>query len=329
VAVLLGLERMTRLASISILLLGASLISAQTPAPNATSAPTGRASQTSKRTSKKSAQRLAKPTPATPVAVVPQPPPPPPTLAQQSPVTPRVTYQNGLLSIDAPNSTLGDILGGIRRATGATIDGPMNLNDRVIVHLGPGEPRQVMASLLGSSRFDFIVMGTPQQPNGLSRIVLMARQGGNEQQQNAGAPVNQAAQQPAQVADTDGEEEDNTPDRDDNSDGPPSQPMVAQPAPEQQNPVPQPQMPPDQTAQPQGQQNQQGQQNPQGQQGQLGQYSGQQGQQDQGQNPQAAPNSPKTPEQLYKELQNLERQRQQQQQQQPQNQNQDQQPPPQ
>src|SRR5450432_2401089 len=43
---------------------------------------------------------------ATPVAEVPQTPPPPPTLEQSPPMAPRITYQNGQLSIDAHNSTL-------------------------------------------------------------------------------------------------------------------------------------------------------------------------------------------------------------------------------
>jgi hypothetical protein len=214
-----------------------------------------------------------------------------------------------LLSIDAPNSTLGDILGGIRRATGATIEGPSSVGDRMVVHLGPGQPRQVVAALLGTSRFDYIVMGTPQQPNSVNHLVLMARQGGNQPSNPAAAAGAPAQQQPspAVTANTE-DEEDEAPERDE--DNPPSQPAVAQPEPQQQQgPGQAPQLPPDQMAPQQGQPNQ--------------------GQQNQGQQNQAQPDqqqaAPKTPEQLYKELQDLERQRQQPQNQ---NQNQNQNPPP-
>jgi hypothetical protein len=287
---------MKRFASISVALLSATLVFAQA-APKVPAEPTSPKTSSSKRTaSKKSSKKIAKPPAEVVVAAVPAPPPPPPTLAQQPPVAPRVTFQNGLLSIDAPNSTLGDILGGIRRATGAILDGPTNLSDRVVVHLGPGQPRDVMAALLGSSRFDFVVMGTPQQPNGVGRILLMARQGTTEPQPSSSANSFPAAnrpiqpQRPANVNNGDSDEED-VPDRDESSDAPPVAPIATP----DQNPVQQQQMPPEQTAPPQ---------NPQ----------------DQNQ-----ANTPKTPEQLYRELQSLERQRQQPQNQPPTNQ----QPPPQ
>jgi len=260
---------------IPVLLLVTAIVCAQTAPPKAA------ATVGQKPATKKSSKKLSKKKPPAEVKVEPPPaPPPPPTLAQQPPVAPRVTYRDGLLAIDAPNSTLGDIFGGIKRLTGATVDGPANLNDRVIVHLGPGQPREVIAALLNGSRFDYVVMGSPQQPNGISRIVLMARQGSVEPTAVAAATPtpNRPAPGRPPVANTspDGDEEDSA-DSGENADTPNPQPVVAQPS--QPGPVPPP-MPPDQN--PPAQPNQQG-----------------------------TPTQPKTPEQLYKELQNLERQRQQ------------------
>src|SRR6185369_11499294 len=65
----------------------------------------------------------AVPAAATPVAapVVPQPPPTP----ENSPAkAPQVSMSNGMLSIVAENSTLGDVLKGIHSATGASVDIP-------------------------------------------------------------------------------------------------------------------------------------------------------------------------------------------------------------
>lgn len=299
-----GVHTMKTLASISITLVLATQLCAQsapkTPVPQASSAQSATPATSKisgKRASiRKSSRKHSKPAPVVAAPVAPQPPPPPPTLAQQAPVAPRVTFQNGLLFIDAPNSTLGDILNGIRRVTGATIDGPSNVNDRVIVHLGPGQPRDVMNALLSSSRFNFVVMGTPQQPNGLSRIVLMARQGTAEPPATAAnnTPVARPMPQRQPVISSGDSDEDEVPERDEETEQPPSPPTAVQPE-GQYTGQPQQQMPPDQNA-PQAQ----------------------------GDPNQANQNAPKTPEQLYKELQDLERQRQQ-----PQNQpptNPDQQP---
>ena len=268
---------MKNITSISVVVLAATLGFAQSAPTRPVAAPaTAKSSAAPAKAAKKKSRKQAKPTPVQ-VETVPAPPPPPPTLAQQPPVAPNVVYKNGLLSIDAPNSTLGDILGGIRRATGVSIEGPTAIGDRMVVHLGPGEPRQIVASLLGGSRFDYIVMGSPQQPNGINKLVLLARQGGAPPVTGAVSPTMPQQQQRVVVANTD-EDEDDVPERDENADVPPSQPVVAQPEPQYTG---QP-MPPEQNANQPDQQNQ----DPNN------------------------PNAPKTPEQLYKELQSLERQRQ-------------------
>src|SRR6266481_1191568 len=66
----------------------------------------------------------------------------------QIPPTPaKVSYQGGLLTISAQNSTLGEILRDVRKLTGASIDvppGSAGTSERVIAHLGPGAPRDVL-----------------------------------------------------------------------------------------------------------------------------------------------------------------------------------------
>jgi len=117
-----------------------------------------------------------------------QPPPPPlpsgPTGPIQSqvpldaiaPVPPQVNYQSGELTIIAPNSTLGDILRAVRKQTGAEIEIP-EARERVVTHLGPGLPRDVMAELLNGSRFNYVLLGSPQDPGALTRVVLVAKTG--------------------------------------------------------------------------------------------------------------------------------------------------------
>jgi hypothetical protein len=89
-------------------------------------------------------------------------------------VPPQVTYQDNQLTIVAPNSTLGDILRAIRKLTGAEIEIP-SAPERVVTHLGPGPARSVVAELLNGSRFNYVLLGSPQDDTALTRIVLVAK----------------------------------------------------------------------------------------------------------------------------------------------------------
>ncbi len=93
-----------------------------------------------------------------------------------APVPPQVSYQNGKLTIVAANSTLGDILRAVKKQTGAEIEIPA-ANDRVVTHLGPGTAREVMADLLNGSRFNYVLLGSAQDSNLLTRVVLVAKTG--------------------------------------------------------------------------------------------------------------------------------------------------------
>jgi len=109
-----------------------------------------------------------------------------------APVAPQVSFQNGQLTIVAPNSTLGDVLRAVRKQTGAEIEIP-SATDRVVTHLGPGPARDVMAELLNGSRFNYVLLGSPEDANALTRVVLVAKSG-PENAPPAGQP---AMQQPA------------------------------------------------------------------------------------------------------------------------------------
>lgn len=104
----------------------------------------------------------------------------PAPLLQKPAVPPTVTMQNGLLSIDASNSNLSDVLTAVKRATGATIEGAGSANERVVVHLGPGHPNEVISALLNGSRYDYVLLGSAQHPGAVTRIMLNVRQGGDQ-----------------------------------------------------------------------------------------------------------------------------------------------------
>ena len=93
-----------------------------------------------------------------------------------SPVLPQVSFQNGQLTIVAPNSTLAEVLRAVKKQTGAEIEIP-SATDRVVTRLGPGPARDVMAELLNGSRFNYVLLGSPDDANALTRVVLVAKSG--------------------------------------------------------------------------------------------------------------------------------------------------------
>jgi len=140
----------------------------------------------------KKQQPLPPPLPSGPQGPVPQVP-----LDAIPAVAPEVSYQNGLLTIVAPNSTLGDILRSVRKHTAADIEVPATASERVVTRLGPGPAREVMAELLNGSRFNYILLASPEDANALVRVVLVAKTGPDTPNAD---PANKNAAAPAQVA---------------------------------------------------------------------------------------------------------------------------------
>jgi len=121
-------------------------------------------------------------------------PAPPLTLAQQPATPPQVSFQEGQLTISAQNSTLGDILKAVRTQTGATIDLPGNASERVVGQFGPAPARDVLASLLNGSHFNYLLLGSSTDPSALDRVILMAKSGASAES-NPQPPAEQAYNQ--------------------------------------------------------------------------------------------------------------------------------------
>lgn len=216
------------------------------------------------------------------VVHLPPPPPPPPTPEQMPAQTPEVSYSGGLLTINAHNSTMNDVLAAVRRVTGATIEKPpMGGSERVVVHLGPGQPKDVLSALFNGSRYDYIILGPLGQPGGVQRVILTARSAMPAQSPMM-ANVPSAQPQPAQQ-----EEPDNASDTEDMTIPEQNQPEPEQPAQDQPQEQPQPGNP-----------------------GQQPEAQPQQNGEDQSQQPHV-----KSPEELLRELQQMQQQQQQQNQQ--------------
>jgi hypothetical protein len=104
---------------------------------------------------------------------------PPPTLDQLPPTPPQVRYQNGQLTIDAHNATLSQVLRAVQAQTGASMDIPGGANsERVATQIGPGQPRDVLNTLLNGSKFDYVILGVTGDPGAVQKVILTPRQSG-------------------------------------------------------------------------------------------------------------------------------------------------------
>jgi hypothetical protein len=145
--------------------------------------------------SQKSKSRAKK---SEPVAEVAQTPPVPPTLEQQPPAAPQVTYKNGQLSIDSRNATLSQVLRSVQAQTGASVEMPSGAgSERVVATLGPGQPKDVLASLLEGSKFNYVILGEANSPGSVKKVILMASAGGSAG--TSGATTAQNTPLPAQA----------------------------------------------------------------------------------------------------------------------------------
>jgi hypothetical protein len=93
----------------------------------------------------------------------------------------KISYSGGQLKIDVVDSTLGGVLAQVAALTGVKIDVPAAANSErlPVVDLGPEPARQVIASLLSASEFDYLIAASDTDPEKVQSVVLMARQKGS------------------------------------------------------------------------------------------------------------------------------------------------------
>jgi hypothetical protein len=108
---------------------------------------------------------VAQPTPSSPPVSVMQ------VQAPKPPLT--VTFANGFLSIRSEKATLAQVLFEVQRQTQAEIAIPAGAEqEQVAAELGPAPARDVLASLLNGSAYNFIFVGNDLS---LERVILSRR----------------------------------------------------------------------------------------------------------------------------------------------------------
>lgn len=125
-------------------------------------------------------------------------------IAEAPKVPLEVTFRDGLLSIVANKATLSEVLYAVQQRTGADISIPAGAEqERVVAEFEPGPAPEVLARLLNGSRFNFLILSSPTDPQRLDRVVLSPRDEGNPlplmpvQNETAQAPQDDTDGQPA------------------------------------------------------------------------------------------------------------------------------------
>jgi len=89
-----------------------------------------------------------------------------------------VSFQDGMLRIQAQKATLAEVLFAVQRQTQAEIGIPAGAEqEQVVADLGPAPARDVLASLLNGSSYNFIFVGN-EQDGSLGKVILSRRDTG-------------------------------------------------------------------------------------------------------------------------------------------------------
>jgi hypothetical protein len=87
-----------------------------------------------------------------------------------------VSFQDGLLSINSTKANLSEVLFAVHERTGAEIEIPAGAEqDQVAADFGPGPAAEVLAHLLNGSKFNFMILSSATDPQGLDRVILTPR----------------------------------------------------------------------------------------------------------------------------------------------------------
>ena len=89
---------------------------------------------------------------------------------------PKVTYEDGQLTIIAENSRLSEVMTALHAATGADVELPASASgEHIWVRVGPGPARKVLDVLLSGTDLDFVIQGSATDADGIRNVILTAR----------------------------------------------------------------------------------------------------------------------------------------------------------
>ena len=99
-------------------------------------------------------------------------------ISELAPVQPTlvVSYRDGLLGIRADKATLSDVLTAIQQRTGAEISmAPGTEQEKVVADIEAAPAPEVLARLLNGSKFNFLILSSPNDSRLLDKLILTSR----------------------------------------------------------------------------------------------------------------------------------------------------------
>jgi hypothetical protein len=95
-----------------------------------------------------------------------------------------VEYQNAAVTVKAQRAPLIDVLREVCTQIGAELDAPPEANEPVVGIFGPGPAREVLTSLLDSSRYELATAGSAEDANAIVRVVVFSKTKDSTEQGN-------------------------------------------------------------------------------------------------------------------------------------------------
>lgn len=86
-----------------------------------------------------------------------------------------VTYENGEVTVKARNATLGQVLRAICSQIGAELDADSDDREPIVGTFGPGAAKDVLASLLIGSHFNYVMQASDDDPKVLARVIVVPK----------------------------------------------------------------------------------------------------------------------------------------------------------
>lgn len=121
-----------------------------------------------------------------------------PSLLDKPAQAAKITLAHGRLAVDADNSSLTEILHQLAASSGMTVDG-ISRDQRIFGKYGPGNPRDILSSLLDDAGYNVIMLGATSA--GAPRELILS--------ERTNTPA--ATPEPNRIAQQDNEDQEETP----------------------------------------------------------------------------------------------------------------------
>lgn len=156
------------------------------PAPASKNAPSPTMRTVSHHKSSPAKAAVAEPVPDPPPA--PPVPDPPKWPLNDAPSPAAVKWDSHGLQVDAPNSSLKQILDEVASTTGAKVEG-LGPDERVFGEYGPGPARDIISQILHGSSYNVLMLG--DQGEGTPREIILSQRTAGSAQPNQASRQNQ------------------------------------------------------------------------------------------------------------------------------------------